>query len=642
MCESKIRISIILRRVAGSGVTGLCRAWGMRVAGLLCAAGLSGCVGIANIEHGLREVIADPSSVHVTNATNAPNTNANENTELSSELLYELLLVDIAVQRGRYKVAMQSLSRAAYRSRHRHIIARAIALAAQLDEHQRVIELSELMATIAPNESRHHLMLANARLESGQSEQAIKMLIDLARKQPLGNESVLQSIAELLAERPADEQLLSRFRRAIEDWQQSPELKLTAALLAAEREQDEIFRALIDAALLLRPDWEVAAMLKLTHLSDFAAQQLSLYADSFLRKFPQANSFRIHYGRLLLHNDEIKKSLAQFEIVLRQEPQSAEALFASGVAYLEQENLSEALARLSRALSLDARNDQARLYIADINIEQADYDSAAVTLHEISAPEYYIDVETRLSFVIAHQDGIDAGIRYSEEIDTLTEAEAVRVILGQERLYRKFDLPEQAKAVLDDALKQMPEHPDLLYGRGMLAAQLNLLELHERDMRALIEQQPDNAHAYNALGYTLADQTERLDEAFELIARALAMKPNDPYILDSMGWVNFRIGNNDKAIEYLRRALHALKSAETAAHLGEALWVAGNRREAREIWQQGKKWSPDNAVLLETMKRFSSHKSSAAPNAKWRMAHTRLHMQLRRLAAPLPSAACAA
>ena len=630
MCESKTTIPIILRGVVGDsvaagGIAG--RGWAMRVAGLLCVVWLTGCAGPPPDQSSLREI--------TTGEPNPTNQATTADTELSTELLYELLLADIAVQRGRHKVAMESLSRAAYRSRHRRIVVRAIALAAQLDDHQRVIELSDLMAGLDPNESRHHLMLADARLETGQSEQAIKILIDLARTQRLGGESVLQSIATLLAERPSDEQMLSRFRRSIEVLPQSPELKLTAALLAAELEQDQVFRALIDAALALRPDWEVVAMLKLTHLTDFAAQQMSIYAASFLRQFPDAKSFRIHYGRLLLHNDEIKKSLAQFEIVLQQDPQSAEALFVSGVAYLEQENLPEALARLSRSLTLDPQNDQARLHIADIHIDQEEYDSAAAMLHEISSPEYYIDVETRLSFVIAHQDGIDAGIRYLDEIDTHTEAEAVRVILRQEWLYRKFDLPERAKAVLDAALNKMPEHPDLLYGRGLLAAQLNLLELHERDMRALIEQQPDNAHAYNALGYTLADQTERLDEALELIARALEIKPNDPYILDSMGWVNFRIGNNDKAIEYLRRALNVQKNAEVAAHLGEVLWVAGKRREAREIWQQGKQWSPDNAVLLDTMKRFSSHKSSAAPNAKWMMADPQFLV----LPTPLPSAA---
>ena len=603
---------------ARRGRAGRGRRWAVAVVGLLIAWGLSGCAQWPNAQ-GLGET-ADAPSV---NPSVPPSVNGGdgesevEDTGLSTELLYDLLLARIAVQRGRNEVAMTSLSRAAHLSRDRRIVAQAIGLAARLEDHQRVIALSDLLTDIAPNNTRHHLLLARAQFATGRGDEALQLLIDLARRQKVGGEGVLKSIATLLTAQSPEESLLPRLLREIDAWPQSPELKLTAALLAAELKQDEVFRELINQALALRPGWEIPAMLKLSDLTDFAPPRMAVYADDFLREFPAAKQFRIHYGRLLMNADQLKKSLAQFEIVLQQDPQSSEALLASGVAYLTQENLPEALERLSESLALNPQDDRARLHIADIKIAQDAFGAAMAVLREVSAPAYYFDVHTRLAFVIAKQHGIEAGIRHLTEIDARTEAEAVRVILAQDLLYRDFDLPERAMTVLDAGLAQMPKHPDLLYNRGLLAAQLNLLALHERDMRALIALQPDNAHAYNALGYTLADQTERLDEALELITRALEMMPNSPYILDSMGWVNFRIGNNDKAIEFLRRALDAQKSAEIAAHLGEALWAAGNRREAGEIWARGKKWEPDNAVLLDTMKRFSRKKSSAVPVSKW-------------------------
>ena len=598
------------------------KTWEIVTAGLLCSAWLSGCATPPE------QPPDRAQNLHETADHTAPASIVGEAAELSGELLYELLLANIAGQRGHLEVAMESLSRAAHLSRDHRIAAQALALAAQLEDYRRIIGLSDLMADIRPGETRHHLMLAKARLATGLDEQALKLLIDLARRQPVGGEAVLQSIALLLAERPPETQLLARFRLGIEAWPQSPELKLTAALLATELEQNEDFRELLDETLKLRPDWEVAAILKMSDLSDFDAQQMPAYADDFLRKFPDAKQFRIRYGELLHYLDQPQKALTQLEIVLRQDPQSTAALLAGGVIYLAQENLPEALARLSLVLALEPRNDRARLYIADIQIEQQAFDSATAVLHEISTPEYYLDVETRLAIVIAKRQGVESGIRHLAEINTRNEAEAVRVILSQDLLYRDFDLLDRAKAVLDAGLEKIPGHPDLLYNRGLLAAQLNLLELHERDMRALIGQQPDNAHAYNALGYTLADQTERLDEAFALITRALEMKPNDPYILDSMGWVNFRIGNNDTAIEFLRRALNAKKNAEIAAHLGEALWAAGKRREAREIWEQGKQWSPDNPILLDTLKRFSDQDSSAAPAEGRRLAGIQAIIQM--------------
>ena len=565
---------------------------------------LSGCAGAPDGEHARED-----------SALSAHDTERGGKSALSAELLYDLLLAEIAGQRGDHQAAVESLSRAAYLSRDRRIVAQAVRLAVRLEDHQRVIELSRLLAAIDPHNFRNQLALANAQLETGQDEPAFALLIDLARQQSAKGEKgaegeqVLQAIASLLAKQPAAE-ILPRFRAEIAPWPDNAELTLTAALLALELQQNDAFRELIDRTLQLHPGWQSPAMLKLTHLADASPAQMPAFADGFLKRFPAAQRFRIHYGRLLHRADKNTESLSQLEAALRRDPQASDALFSSALVYLKQDNLPKALKRMRKFLALNPHSDTARLAIADIHILRREFAAAGAVLRSVASHEYHFDAQVTLATVIAHQSGVEAGIRHLRELAVHTEDEVVRVILEQDLLYRKFDLLERAKAVLDDGLERLPGHPDLLYNRGLLAAQMNLLELHERDMRELIEQQPDNAHAYNALGYTLADQTERLDEALELITTALEMLPNDPFILDSMGWVNFRIGDTAKAIDYLRRALAVKKDAEIAAHLGEALWVAGNKREAREIWKQGKAWSPDNATLLDTLKRFSGENSS--------------------------------
>lgn len=532
-------------------------------------------------------------------------------TALDAELLYDLLVAEIAGQRGQDQAALEAVSRAAYRSRDLTITAQAVRLAVRLNDHPRVIELSRFMAGLDPDNSRNLLALANAQLQIGQDDQAFAVLTDLARKQGVDEqgESVLQSIASLLAKSPSA-QILPRFRAAIADWPHSPELKLTAALLALELGQGRPFQDLIDQALRLRPGWETAALFKLTYLSEHFPIQAPRFADRFLRQFPGAARFRIRYGRALLEADQPAQSVAQLDTVLEQNPQSSEALFVSAIAHFEQKQYAMALKRMQRYLALNPRSDQARLYIADIHIAREQFEAAVAVLQAVGSPGYRLDAQVALASVLARQHGVEAGIRHLGQIAVTNQQEAVRMVLEQARLYGEYDLSARAKQVLDAGLERFPAHPELLYNRGLLAAQLNLLDLHERDMRQLIGQQPNNAHAYNALGYTLADQTDRLDEAFELISKALDLMPDDPFILDSMGWVNFRIGNNDKAIEYLRRALAMRKDAEIAAHLGEVLWVVGNKKEAREIWEQGKSWSPDNATLLDTLKRFSSGHSS--------------------------------
>lgn len=613
----------------GRAKIGRGRRWMAAIAGVLLALGLSACVGLPEEAQHSQAEIAQDGAPPVGDAAPAVGKSgeSGEISEhgsakgLSAELLHDLLLAAIAAQRGHNEVAMKSMSRAAYLSRDRRIVAEATALAARLNDHQRVIELARLMAAIDPGDIRSQLALADAQLETGQDEQALNVLIDLARKQPEpGDESLLRSIATLLAKQ-APQRILPRFRAAIEAWPENPELKLVAALLALELGEDDAFGELIDQALQLRRDWETAALLKLTHLSDSEPKRMAGFADRFLREFPEAQRFRIQYGRLLLHAKQVKKSLRQLEAALKRDAQSSEALFASALAHWERGDLPKAVARLRKFLQINPQSDQARLHLADIEIELENYDAATAVLHAVHSPRHYLDAQTKLASVIARQSGVEAGIRHLAQIDVRGEAETIRIILEQELLYRDFQLLDRAKEVLDGALERMPGHPDLLYNRGLLAAQLDLLEMHERDMREIIQQQPNHAHAYNALGYTLADQTDRLDEALELITTALELLPDDPYILDSMGWVHFRLGNIDRAIDYLRRALAGKEDAEIAAHLGEALWVAGNRREARKIWKRGREWAPDNATLLDTMKRFSrKNLPDARREVQWELA----------------------
>ena len=163
---------------------------------------------------------------------------------------------------------------------------------------------------------------------------------------------------------------------------------------------------------------------------------------------------------------------------------------------------------------------------------------------------------------------------------------------------------EDAYAVLNAALADLPDDVELLYARGLITAHMDLLDVHERDMRRLIELKPDHAHAYNALGYTLADRTTRYEEARALIEKALSLKPNDPFILDSMGWVHYRLGNRDQARDYLQQAIDLRLDPEIAAHLGEVLWMMDRHEEARAVWKRGESIDIKNKTLRETLRKF--------------------------------------
>jgi tetratricopeptide (TPR) repeat protein len=159
--------------------------------------------------------------------------------------------------------------------------------------------------------------------------------------------------------------------------------------------------------------------------------------------------------------------------------------------------------------------------------------------------------------------------------------------------------------VLDRALQKTPDSTDLLYDHAMMAEKLDRMDVLEANLRKVIQIKPDYAHAYNALGYTFADRNTRLPEAYDLIDRALKLAPDDPFIIDSMGWVLYRLGKNEESLGYLKRAFDLRPDPEIAAHLGEVLWSAGQHDEARKVWNMALKGDPDNTVLVTTVKKFT-------------------------------------
>lgn len=523
--------------------------------------------------------------------------------DLAPELLYDVLVAAVASQRDRPEIALDALVRAVYLSRNRHLTATAIDLALGLEDYQQAIELAHLLAAQDPGNVRAMLALATAQIQNEQVEDAADTLLDLVATQDFDGEPVLHEVAGLIARQQASArtQLRNRLEEAAED---DSAAAFTAALVATRLEEPDHFRALLEQVLESVPDWETAAMLKLMDIADREREQLDFWADEFLEASPEAERFRIQYGQLLIQDNRLDDALHQFNVVLKANPQSADALFAAAAINSERDEYGTAETLFQRYIAISNNADQARIYLAEILIEQDRYGDASPLLRQVQSSQYYLEAQIMLSGVIARQSNVEAGLSHLRGIDARNEDESVNLVLAQDRLLREYNLEERALALLTEALAERPEQPSLLYSRGMLGAQLNRIDVVERDMRRLIELQPDNAHAYNALGYTLADQTNRFEEALELITMALELLPEDPYILDSMGWVQYRIGDMDKALEYLAKAWDHMKDAEIAAHLGEVLWVLGRRSEAEDIWQQGKESGPDNTTLLKTIDRF--------------------------------------
>ena len=211
----------------------------------------------------------------------------------------------------------------------------------------------------------------------------------------------------------------------------------------------------------------------------------------------------------------------------------------------------------------------------------------------------------RVAAVLGKLNRVDEGRRWLADLPAVTIDQRIQVRQAEASLLREAGDAAGAYAVLEQGLAEFPDAPDLLYDVAMLAEKLDRLDVAEARLRRLIELKPDDPQALNALGYTLVDRTARTEEGRALIEKALKLSPDDPFILDSMGWALFKLGRYDDAVVYLGRAYAGRPDAEIAAHLGEVLWVKGERERAKEIWAAQLKDAPDHPVLLETMRRLS-------------------------------------
>jgi tetratricopeptide (TPR) repeat protein len=252
----------------------------------------------------------------------------------------------------------------------------------------------------------------------------------------------------------------------------------------------------------------------------------------------------------------------------------------------------------------DRRLTQAWLLLAQIAEQRGDLKAAEAWLAKIDDPKSALEVQSRRASLLARQGQMAQARELIRRVPERSDEEARNKVLAEVQLLREFKRWREAVEVMTAANKRFPDDADLLYEQAMLEDKLDHYAEMERLLQRVIALKPDNPHAHNALGYSLADRSVRLPEAKTLIQKAMALAPGDPFIVDSMGWVEFRMGNRDEALRWLRQAYSARPDTEIAAHLGEVLWAAGKRDEARRVWQDARGRDAANEVLKETLARL--------------------------------------
>ncbi|MFM9883078.1 MAG: tetratricopeptide repeat protein [Burkholderiales bacterium] len=526
-------------------------------------------------------------------------------TELTAEALYEFLLAEVALQRGQLGVATQAYLDLAKRSRDARVARRATEVAVHARMPNAAIEAARIWHESDLESDDALRALSSLLISANKLDDAEPYLQKtLARRKGDIGEGLIQ-LGQFLASNADKPAVLRLVKRLAEPHGDSAGAHLAIAQAALAANDDTLARAEAQKAGQLRTGWEQAALVEAAVLQ----KQSNTAALGFMRDFLSANpkslAVRGAYARILVAERDLPVAREQFKILADENRGNVDVLYEVALLSMQIEDWSIAETQLKQLLTMPFRDRELlQLHLGQISEEQKRYDEALTRYRDIQKGEHLLTAQIRQSAVIAKQGNLDGARTFLQQASPVNEQQRVQLVLAESQLLRDANKSDDAIGVLDRALEKLPNNPELLYDHAMLAEKLDRVAVMEASLRKVISVKPDHAHAYNALGYSLADRNMRLPEARELIEKAMKLAPEDLFIVDSMGWVLYRQGDLEGALAQLTRAYKGRPDAEIAAHLGEVLWQLGRRTEALKIWQEGAKKSPENEVLQKTMRRF--------------------------------------
>jgi tetratricopeptide (TPR) repeat protein len=524
---------------------------------------------------------------------------------LDSDLLYKFLLAEISVQRGNYQIAAQAYLDMAKTTRDPRIARRATEVALYGRYTDIALEAATLWLATEKDSVAARQTLA-ALFVSSNDLQAAKPL--LQQMLAADGDNVGQSLAQLyplLAKHADKNAVLALVKELTKPYRERPEAHLAIAEASLAANKYDAALAESREAMRLRPDWETGALFQAQLLNRESRVKALDYLRSFLATNPKAQEVRLGYARQLINDKKFPEARAEFQRLLNDNPNNGDIAVTVALLSVQMNDLDVAEVQLKRVLDMDYKDpDAVRFHLGQINEERKRYDEAAKWYLSVEGGEQYVLAHAHYAFMLAKQDKLAQARAHLQSLEPQNDAQRVQILQSEAQLMREAKDYQESFEILRKALESLPDQPELLYDAALAAEKINRIDIAETYLRRLIVLKPDHAQAYNALGYTLADRTDRLTEARDYIEKALKLSPEDPFILDSMGWVEYRLGRVSQGLQYLERAFQQRPDPEIAAHLGEVLWVKGDRPGAEKIWRDALRDNPENDELQKVIQKY--------------------------------------
>lgn len=527
--------------------------------------------------------------------------------DFPADVLFALLTAEVAAQRGHFDVTLANYAQAAKDTGDRGILQRAIVIAQALGASQVQQELADLWLKKNPNEPQALRVAAIQAIEQGNFELA---LVYMERLYDQGEAADFDNLANYANTLTAEEQveLLALYRELHSRHPGSAEIGYSLALLQHVLQQHDAALATLEPVLRNHRDYQPAKPLKGKLLYDLDRRQEARdYLRTQARRYPQNRRLGILYARMLVDTGDMQAAEDEFESLIRRFPDAEGLRLSRALVALENGNLAIAESLFREMIASRNHASEAHYYLGRLLEEQDQLAKALFHFEQVESGPRYFSALSRASTLKGRNGETLLVQQQLAQLRQLQPQNAEQFWLVEINMLLDLELPQQALMATAEALDTYPENHNLRYSRAMLYEQQGKLDAMEQDLRQILQAEPDNATALNALGYTLTIHTDRHEEAYQLIRQAYHLEPENPAIMDSMGWILYQRGEWEEALEFLSEAFELMPDPEIAAHLGEVLWKKDRQEEARMIWRRtlSDAHEGDNITpIMETLERF--------------------------------------
>ncbi|MDG1924959.1 MAG: tetratricopeptide repeat protein [Pseudomonadales bacterium] len=518
--------------------------------------------------------------------------------------LLALLTAEVAGYRGDYQYALDQYLIEAEKTLDPGVAARVTRLAAYMKADDKLYQAASLWVQADPESLEAHQFLADQLVKRALYVDAFETMQAIDR---LGGEAQFDYFAYRVGRMTTEDQqdLLLGLNDMLAVNPSEPQILFSkAALLEALGDRPAALET-ADILLSLKPDELNFIILKANLLSDLNQKQAAqeLLSEQLVIN-PDQPRLRLLLARLLFEAQAFSDARVQYQILHEIRSEDGEILFALAMLSIEQADFAQARLHLGRLVRTDQRVNQAQYYLGLVAEKTGDVALALREFAKVDAGYEYLSAQGRIVELISVNRSLEDARSYLAKKKLAHNGLRSQFDLIEGQLLSRVESEEALFEHLDEAIEAQAGDIPLLYFRAMSGQKYDRLDILERDLKQVLTLDPGNADAMNALGYTLADQTDRYDEAYALIEKALRLKPEEPAFIDSMGWVLYRLNRYEEAIDYLEQAFERFPNDEVAAHLGEVLWQSGKTRRAKRVWKEALSETPDSTFLQSVVKRF--------------------------------------